>query len=1036
MSRAIQKFLENEAILLAGENEKKFYQMSFDVMGELTTDQREELRLTLARIDEETQDRLHQIESRDWGQNITVSASDAPARVGYGKSRVGGVRSFITADEGETGAFLHQFITLFNHSILKYDDLYLDGQLVTFGDQVDANGHRTFLWSTGDWAGTVFFSAVSKGATNQAANFDLVSQSSLLFPDKWTENHRQRGCAGIYLITFYDSDKFISGPPEIAVEGHWKNSIFDPRTGLYGWTNNAALCLADYLTNQDWGVQFTLDDIDMESLEEAADICDELVGLDAGGTEKRYTVNGSFDLSSGNSHERIKQDLELAMGGRSVFVGGKWKFYPAKWRMPVKALNQSHFRSDLKIQIKPKVENIKNGVKGLFRSPENLWEMSEYPAVKNEFYRTQDGSENWEEVDLVFVTSSAQAQRIAKIMLEDGRQWITVSGEFSIETISLTPMDNITLTYPKLGWDEKAFQVLSVDSIVQGSKVETLLLLKETAESIYEWDAEETIIDLAPNTNLPNPSIVVPPVGLTVQSGTAQLDIRSDGTIFSRALLSWVLSTDSFVLSGGFHEIQFKKSSSATWIPSGVIGGRETSFFILDVQDGEQYDFRVRAKTTLGVSAWVSAMNHFVEGKTAIPTTPLSFSAILGEGGISLSWSEIPDKDLKEYEIRLGDTWATAETIYLGRTTNFLFSRPFSTGAYKFLLRAIDSTGNLSNIRTFDLNILPPNVVTGINGVSIFNMVRLTWAGANAGSFPIAKYRIRKGASFIGSQAIGEASATIIALQEAVSGLYTYWVTAVDIYGNEGPENSVSINLKSFTFLELITDAVLPVSTATLDNAMVENDRILAPVNLTETWEDHFIDNSWSSPDDQVTAGYPLYIQPTITNAEAVFIYDFGSEISSAQIVFSYLSNWISGSGTLDNTVAYSDDGISWTSESGLQALGEDFRYARLTIDMAGASDTSLIEIHAVRISLSVVTEEDYGTVSAVSSDGSGTLITTNKDFLDVFEGSISLVYNGSNAYFPGFTITGNEVRVFLWNTSGSRVSGNVSWRLTGIVAD
>jgi hypothetical protein len=36
------------------------------------------------------------------------------------------------------------------------------------------------------------------------------------------------------------------------------------------------------------------------------------------------------------------------------------------------------------------------------------------------------------------------------------------------------------------------------------------------------------------------------------------------------------------------------------------------------------------------------------------------------------------------------------------------------------------------------------------------------------------------------------------------------------------------------------------------------------PVNTTETWADHFVNNSWTSPSAQISAGYPYYIQPTL----------------------------------------------------------------------------------------------------------------------------------------------------------------------------
>lgn len=1048
MIRLDEKLLFNQNVLLTAEQQIQFYKQSFDEMlrqsgqESLSDEQQTILNEFIAGIEAQSQSQLLEIDRDEWGRNVSVSQSDGYERVAYGYCRLSGIRSFFTADQGESGEFSHQYITLTYHEIKQVQKLFLDNQEVEFSGVADSSGRPLFGWSVGDtWGlppiGKVFLSAISRGTTDQLVNSDLLNQALILFPSLWSSAHRQQGHSGIYLILYYDAEVFPNGNPEISVEGYWKNDIYDPRTGATGWTDNSALIWADYMTmtSAQGGPGFTYDDIDYDSICYAADWCDDLIDLAAGGTEKRYTTNGYFDLSSGYGHNRVKQDLEAAMAGSSVRSSGKWKVYAGGWRAPVKTLGVGNLLGPLSVQVKPSLENIYNRVKGLYISPENNWELTEYPPIVNGTYATEDGAERWEQLDLIFVSSGSQAQRIAKIKLESGRQWITVSAEFNIEAIALEPGDIVLLNYERYGWEEKPFEVISFDGKTQGPKVTTILLLKETAEAIYDWSEEETTIDLAPNTTLPDPTYVRVPSGIVVESGTAQLDIRSDGTVFSRMKVSWAASQDVFVLSGGFHEIQFKRSSESDWRNGVIVGGRDTYAYILDIRDGDTYDVRVRATTTFGQSAWVTTNNHLVLGKSEAPSTPSSFTYEVRGSDILLKWSQIADPDLSSYEIRLGTTFDSGTLLVNTKSSNYVY-RSLVAGIHTFWIKAVDTSGNLSTARSLNITISPPGQTGAIDALAIFSMVRLAWVAAPSGTFPIAKYRIYKGDVFGTSLLLGEINATVFPIQEQSGGTYTYWVEPVDSYGNVGTANYIVVNVKAFSFFQLITDLILSSSEITSStNALIEANQVLLGIDRTTTWNAHFTGNSWDSPDDQVNAGYPYWIQPTLTDGEVVFVYDYGSTISTAQVGFDVDGEWVDGSGTVVIKVATSPDNSTWTEETASSMIGTSFRYVRLTIETTGDDDTSFYSIDYPRLRMDVLTEEDYGSVSAVSTDASGTLVTYNKDFLDVFEDSVKLTPKTSSFAVATYSFSGNDLYVFLWDAAGSRISGDLSWGVIGVVA-
>ena len=115
-------------------------------------------------------------------------------------------------------------------------------------------------------------------------------------------------------------EAFPSGPPNMAAIVEGADTIPDPRTGITGWSDNPALCLAWYLT-AGFGWRATWDDIDIPCLIAAANICDEIMGRRDGTAERRYPCNGTLSLAEGKI--AITEKLVSAMAGRWWFrVGG------------------------------------------------------------------------------------------------------------------------------------------------------------------------------------------------------------------------------------------------------------------------------------------------------------------------------------------------------------------------------------------------------------------------------------------------------------------------------------------------------------------------------------------------------------------------------------------------------------------------------------------------------------------------------------------------------------------------------------------
>jgi predicted phage tail protein len=148
----------------------------------------------------------------------------------------------------------------------------------------------------------------------------------------------------LYVRYEYDQDVFANGVPLITavVEG---KKVYDPRTATTSYSNNAALCIRDFLTSSYGLSDSAIDDISFAS---AANECDENVTLAGSGTEKRYTLNGivKADRSLGD----VLGDMVTACAGTLFWGSGYWKLKAGAYSSPVKTLTLDDLRGPINLQ--------------------------------------------------------------------------------------------------------------------------------------------------------------------------------------------------------------------------------------------------------------------------------------------------------------------------------------------------------------------------------------------------------------------------------------------------------------------------------------------------------------------------------------------------------------------------------------------------------------------------------------------------------------------------------------------------------------
>jgi hypothetical protein len=228
-----------------------------------------------------------------------------------------------------------------------------------------------------------------------------------------------------------------------------------------------------------------------------------------------------------------------------------------------------------------------------------------------------------------------------------------------------------------------------------------------------------------------------------------------------------------------------------------------------------------------------------------------------------------------------------------------------------------------------------------------------------------------------------------------------------------------------------------PVSVSPVLPPVETGNVLIACINITETYQQHFDSRVWAGPSAQVAAGYPYFIEPSETTASYTEIFDFGSIVSNIIVTVNWNTLSVTGSvATNTTTIETSTDGVIWSAPTiGTSVFSAALRFVRLTINFVGATDKSLIEIYNLQCLLNVHREQDGGEVSVFAADAGGTVVPFNKAFKSI--DSITLTplntLEQKAVYDFAFPVNPVSFKILLFNSAGARVDGTVTWLARGI---
>lgn len=593
----------------------------------------------------------------------------------YGKVRKGGNITFMEST-GSENKYLHFVIALAGHEVEAIESVYINEDIVT----LDTNG----FVNADPWKGKVRIKKML-GGPDQTAQPQLVAETSV------NSSFRGRGIAYLYVRLEYDNEVFADGIPNFTAVVKGKK-VFDPRTNTTVWSDNAALCIRDYLRDP-LGVNSVQSPASLtsDSWTVGANVCDTLITKADSSTEKRYTLNGIVPTS--NTPRENLQQMLTSCGGTLFWGQGQWQFKAGYFPSgPYVDLGMDDLRSGISLVTKNSRKENFNSVSGVFVNENKDWVETEYPRVSSSVFLAQDnGQENSLDMELPFTTSPSAAQRLAKMAMFRSREEMVISANFSLKAAKVKVGDVVRFSFERYGFTNKYFEVLSWKLVSESDGLVINMTLKETSSDAYNWNAEEKGI-LGNNTTLPQPREGLSASGLIV---TNRQTLQSDGTFLGEVLLSWNPAENAFVYR---YDVQWRKDAESAWSSTQTT---ETKVVIPSIKSGVSYIYRVRAVSVGGfVGAW-EQIGATVSGKNTPPGLPTNVQTKNLYRAVQVTWANPTDSDLNHIEIYTNTSNTTTGATKVGESggTKFIYDMEPMESRW-FFLRAVDHSGNKSGFTT------------------------------------------------------------------------------------------------------------------------------------------------------------------------------------------------------------------------------------------------------------------------------------------------------------------------------------------------
>lgn len=453
---------------------------------------------------------------------VNVRGTTEHQRIIYGETLAGGILWYLNT-AGEENQALYQGIVVAGHEIENIGDMWIDNAVIPEAS-IDWSGDGSV--DSGDFRGdtsvsskVVYFKRYL-GADGQTASTEMDAAFGEI-----NNNHIGAGQAWFMarLDYFKEQAQVWSGGVPNAIRGVVKGKkVYDPRsdstqsfgTGphrltnslTWGWSDNPALCWADYMIDNILGFGESYSKIDYGYVASAAEICEATVYTPVG-TDNRFRCNGI--LTTGETYEHNIKRILSSMNGQASLLNGTWKVRAWGYETPTLQFTEDDLRDDLKINLHPEERERFNTVRGVFVDKEKLWNTAEFPAVVSSEYLSRDNDVELEsDISLHMTKDVYMAQRLAFGLLEQSDNEITMVFPSNYKTLPAEVGGTIKMSNDKMGWTDKVFRVERFN-FYDGRGID-MLLREDSPNSYVDVATNEYTVSSQGGYSVSNPGVPPP----------------------------------------------------------------------------------------------------------------------------------------------------------------------------------------------------------------------------------------------------------------------------------------------------------------------------------------------------------------------------------------------------------------------------------------------------------------------------------------------------------------------------------------------
>ena len=477
------------------------------------------------------------------------------------------------------------------------------------------------------------------------------------------------------------TEKLGNGNPTVTCIAKGRK-VYDTRTNTWGYSENPAMIIRDYLINTTFGSGRYINQsmIDEDSFKDAANYCDEKVtSFDTQGrsiTEPRYRLN--IVINSKRSYLENLQSMLACCAGYLVFTKGQVAMRIERADNPVYAFDDDNIIQNSMSYSAASSTESPNKLNMKYIEPtldwtsvsaivEDLADQKQQPVGRGKIVE--------KDVELIGVTSQCQALRLGKIY-RDLIRLCPISVEFktAMQALNLEPGDVVTLSHNVVLEDNKVQPLFSkmpvrITEIRDDSGIYTIKAQQYNA-SIYDDRMGGNLKDYD-YTTIKKPTDLLPKAVPNVKNLKAYTIYKQgrDGVANYDLVVTYDLPS-GYLLETGMVYYKCNEGydlSTLGVIPEGVTGAEvgfandwkfagegPSRLVIPNVHIGVTYKLLVQARSKSGNKAPMidcPTVTITVEKKTTIPNKPANLS-IKYTDVATVSWEDVTNSDIDYYEVR------------------------------------------------------------------------------------------------------------------------------------------------------------------------------------------------------------------------------------------------------------------------------------------------------------------------------------------------------------------------------------------------